>query len=130
MRRIKRAGRSASILMTLILVQINVPVHSVFAVMVETEAVLANQDSQNNRVNVRGFLERQDIKSLLTAYGIDPNEAKERVDSLSDAEVMQITDKIDQLPAGSSFAGTLLYVVIIVILVLLITELLGYTDII
>ena len=130
MRRIKRAGRSASILMTLILVQINIPVHSVFAVMVETEAVLANQDSQNNRVNVRGFLERQDIKSLLTAYGIDPNEAKERVDSLSDAEVMQITDKIDQLPAGSSFAGTLLYVVIVVILVLLITELLGYTDII
>ena len=130
MRRIKRAGRSASILMKLILVQINIPVHSVFAVMVETEAVLANQDSQNNRVNVRGFLERQDIKSLLTAYGIDPNEAKERVDSLSDAEVMQITDKIDQLPAGSSFAGTVVYLVIIILLVLLITELLGYTDII
>ena len=130
MRRIKRAGRSVCILMTFILVQINVPVHSVSAVMVGTEAVLAKQDLQNIRVNVRVFLERQDIQSLLSAYGIDPNEAKVRVDSLSDAEVMQITDKIDQLPAGSSFAGTVVYLVIIILLVLLITELLGYTDII
>jgi len=130
MRQIRRAGRCVSILMTFFLVQINLPVSSVFAAMIGTEAVLVEQDSQNLRVNVRGFLERKEIHSLLTAYGIDANEAKERVDSLSDAEIKQIADKIDQLPAGSSFAGTVVYLMIIILLVLLITEMLGYTDII
>jgi hypothetical protein len=109
----------------------NLPVQSVFAVMVGTETVLVNnQDRQNVRESVRVFLDRKDIQSLLSAGGIDPGEAKKRVDSLSDAEVRQIADKIEQLPAGRSFSGTLVYLAIIALLVLLITEMLGYTDIV
>ena len=55
-------------------------------------------------------------------------EAKARVDSLSDAEVMHIADKIDQLPAGGDFWGTLLFVSIIVFITLLVLEIMGYTD--
>ena len=131
MRRIKRRGWFVSILMTFILLLMNLPVQSVFAVMVGTETVLVNnQDRQNVRESVRVFLDRKDIQSLLSAGGIDPGEAKKRVDSLSDAEVRQIADKIEQLPAGRSFSGTLVYLAIIALLVLLITEMLGYTDIV
>jgi len=131
MRRIKRRGWFVSILMTSILIVMNLPVQSVFAVMVGTETVLVNnQDRQNVRESVRVFLDRKDIQSLLSAGGIDPGEAKKRVDSLSDAEVRQIADKIEQLPAGRSFSGTLVYLAIIALLVLLITEMLGYTDIV
>ena len=130
MRRLKRTGRFVGILMTLILLLINFPVHSVFAVMVETEALRINQNTQNVRENVRAYLDRKEIRSLLSAGGIDPAEAKNRVDSLSNTEVLQIADKIDQLPAGGSFGGTLVYLAIIALLVLLITELLGYTDIV
>jgi hypothetical protein len=131
MRRIRRSGWFVSILMTFILLAINLPAQSVFAVMVGTEAVLANnQDMKNVRESVRAFLDRNEIQSLLSAGGIDPGEAKKRVDSLSDTEVRQIADKIEQLPAGRSFSGTLLYLAIIAVLVLLITEMLGYTDII
>jgi hypothetical protein len=130
MRRLKRTGRFVGILMTLILLLINFPVHSVFAVMVETEALRINQNTQNVRENVRAFLDRKEVQSLLSAGGIDPAEAKNRVDSLSNTEVLQIADKIDQLPAGGSFGGTLVYLAIIALLVLLITELLGYTDIV
>jgi hypothetical protein len=130
MRRLKRTGRFVGILMTLILLLINFPVHSVFAVMVETEALRINQNTQNVRENVRAFLDRKEVQSLLSAGGIDPAEAKNRVDSLSNTEVLQIADKIDQLPAGGSVGGTLVYLAIIALLVLLITELLGYTDIV
>jgi hypothetical protein len=41
---------------------------------------------------------------------------------------MQISDRIDQLPAGGSFWGTVLYLAIIAVIVLLVLELLGYTD--
>lgn len=128
MRRLKRVEKSVSLLMTLLLLLISAPVHSVLAAMVGTEAILVNQDTQNARDQLRSFLDREAVQSQLTARGIDPAEAQARVDSLSDSEVMQISDKIDQLPAGGSFWGTVLYLAIIAVIVLLVLELLGYTD--
>jgi uncharacterized membrane protein len=128
MRRLKRVEKSVSLLMTLLLLLITAPVHSVLAAMVGTEAILVNQDTLNARDRLRSFLDREAVQSQLTARGIDPAEAQARVDSLSDTEVMQIADKIDQLPAGGSFWGTVLYLAIIAVIVLLVLELLGYTD--
>jgi uncharacterized membrane protein len=128
MRRLKRVEKSVSLLMTLLLLLITAPVHSVLAAMVGTEAILVNQDTQNARDRLRSFLDREAVQSQLTARGIDPAEAQARVDSLSDSEVMQISDKIDQLPAGGSFWGTVLYLAIMAVIVLLVLELLGYTD--
>lgn len=128
MRRIKRAHRCVSVLMALLLVLISVPAKSVFAAMVGTQALLMNPDTQNARNHIRAFLERREVQSVLTARGIDPDEAQLRVDSLSDAEVRQIADQIHQLPAGGDFGSTLVYIAIIVLLVLLTMELLGYTD--
>ena len=128
MSRIKRVEKSVSILMALLMVMISAPVSSVFAAMVGTETLLVNQDTSDARDQVRSFLDRQDVQSELTARGIDPAEAKARVDSLSDAEVMQIADKIDGLPAGGDFWGTFLFVVIIVFVTLLVLEIMGYTD--
>jgi hypothetical protein len=128
MRRIKRVEKSVSLLMTLLLLLITAPVPSVLAAMVGTEAILVNQDTLNARDQLRSFLDREDVQSQLTARGIDPAEAQARIDSLSDAEVMQIADKIDQLPAGGSFWGTVLYLAIIAVIVLLVLEMLGYTD--
>ena len=128
MRRIKRVEKSVSILMTLLMVMITVPVSSVFAAMVGTETLLVNQNTLDARGQLRSFLDRKDVQSELTARGIDPAEAKARVDSLSDAEVMQIADKIDGLPAGGDFWGTLVFVTLIILLTLLVLEILGYTD--
>jgi hypothetical protein len=128
MRWIKRVEKSVSLLMTLLLLLITAPVPSVLAAMVGTEAILVNQDTLNARDQLRSFLDREDVQSQLTARGIDPAEAQARIDSLSDAEVMQIADKIDQLPAGGSFWGTVLYLAIIAVIVLLVLEMLGYTD--
>ena len=128
MRRKKRVEKSVSILMTVILVMITAPVPSVFAAMVGTEAILVNPDTLNARDQLRSFLDRHEVQSQLAARGIDPAEAKARIDSLSDAEVMQIADKIDGLPAGGDFWGTFLFVVIIIFVTLLVLEIMGYTD--
>ena len=128
MRRIKRIEQSVSILVTLILVMIAVPVPSILAAMVGTEAILVNQDTGNARDRLRSFLDRKDVQSRLTALGINPTEARARSDSLSDVEVRQIAGKIDQLPAAGDFGGTALYLAIIAFVVLVVLELLGYTD--
>ena len=66
---------------------------------------------------------------MLIAGGIDPLEAKDRVNSLSDAEVQTIAAKIDELPAGGSAVGALIVIIVVAFLVLLITDMLGLTNI-
>jgi hypothetical protein len=128
MGRIKNGVKFVSILMTLILVMISAPVPSIFAAMVATDAVLVDQDTLKARDQLRSFLTREDVQCYLTTRGIDPAEAQARIDSLSDIEIRQIADQIDRLPAGGSFWGTVLFLSIIAFLVLVVLELLGYTD--
>ena len=128
MRRIKRVEKSVSILMAVLMLMISAPVSSVFAAMIGTEALLVNPDTSDARDQLRSFLDRKEVQAELTARGIDPAEAKARVDSLSDAEVMQIADKIDGLPAGGDFWGTFVFVLVIIFVTLLVLEVLGYTD--
>ena len=63
------------------------------------------------------------------AQGIDPLEAMARVDSLTDAEARQIADQIEELPAGGGFFVTFLIVVGVIVIILAITDALGYTNV-
>ena len=128
MRRRKKVLKSVSILMALFLFMVSAPFGSVFAAMVATEALLENQTAAGARDQLRSFLDREDVQSVLTDRGIDPAEAKARVDTLSDAELLQIAENIDGLPAGGDFWGTFVFVVIIILLTLLVLEIMGYTD--
>jgi hypothetical protein len=56
-------------------------------------------------------------------------EAKSRIDSLSDAEAVNAADRFDQLPAGSGVLETILIVSFLVFLILLITDIAGYTNV-
>jgi hypothetical protein len=105
------------------------PVEPIFAAMVKTETVLPGEETLMAREKVRAFLDRKDVQAALTARGITPLEAKARVDSLSDAEVKKIAAKIDQLPSGGDAFGFLVVAALVFFLVLLITDMLGLTDI-
>ncbi len=96
------------------------------AAMVSTQAAVSAQQLEDQRDRIRALFQRDDVRQALIQQGVDPAQAQQRVDQLTDAEVQQIAGKIDELPAG---AGAL-EVVLIVVLVLVITELLGYTDIV
>jgi hypothetical protein len=66
---------------------------------------------------------RQDVRSAIVSRGVDPREADARLDSLTDAEVIQLADQIDQLPAAGGAIGFIIGVLVIVILVLVIIRL-------
>jgi hypothetical protein len=119
--------------MTLTMIFMTMPLQTVCAAMVGTETVLTTTQTQNARENLIRFLEREDVEAAMTAQGINPLEAKARVGSLSDTEIMRIADKIadkmDQLPAGGDGLGLLVVAALIVFLVLLFTDIAGYTDV-
>jgi hypothetical protein len=129
MNQIRCSARYVSFFMTLTMVFFTMPLQTVCAAMVGTETMLTTAQTQNARENLIRFLEREDLKAAMTAQGIPSIEAKARVGSLSDAQVMRIADKMDQLPAGGDGLGILVGAALIVFLVLLFTDIAGYTDV-
>jgi hypothetical protein len=125
----RRFARYVCYFVTMTMLLMSLPVQTVQAAMVRTETVLTLSTVNNVRENLNQFLKREDVKAIMTAQGISPIEAKARVDSLSDAEIIQIADKMDQLPAGGSAFGVIIGAAVIIFIVLLITDILGYTDI-
>lgn len=78
------------------------------------------------RDRVKSFLDRAEMRARMQALGVSPQAARDRVDALGDEEVAALADRLDQLPAGGS---DLLAVALIVFLVLLLTDILGYTKV-
>jgi hypothetical protein len=115
--------------MTLTMIFITLPLQTVCAAMVGTETVFTTAQTQTARETLIRFLEREDVEAVMTSQGINPLEAKARVDSLSDAEVMRIAKNMDQLPAGGDAFGAVVVTLLIVFLVLLFTDIAGYTNV-
>lgn len=69
--------------------------------------------------------QREWIQQQLIQGGVEENLALKRVAAMTDAQIAQVHQRIDEMPAG----GTGAELIIIVALVLVITELMGYTDI-
>lgn len=95
------------------------------AALVGTETVISQQQVQDNRTRLNEVLQRDDLTAKLQAAGVSPADVQARVDLLSDQEVATLVDQFDQLPAGGDFLG----VAVFIFVVLLITDILGYTDI-
>ena len=118
-----------SLFMAIIMLLIATPYQPLLAAMVPTEAIIYKNTAQDARDHLKTLISRNDIKDALISQGIDPDEAKARIDSLSDSEAIAAAEKIKQLPAGGDALGALIGAVLIVFLVLLITDILGFTDV-
>lgn len=102
---------------------VTLPLQTAQAGMVATEQVATRNDPQ--RARVIGLLEREDVRAALERRGVDVAEAKHRVAAMTDEEVAQIAGKLDEVPAG----GDILGVIVFIFLVLLITDILGFTKV-
>ena len=129
MKVIRQRLKPISIFAALFMLMISGPVQSAFAAMIPTETVLESSQGQEARTRIKQVLAREDVRQGLIEQGIDPLEANARIDSLSDAEALAVADKLDQLPAGSGALEAVLIVALIVFLTLLVTDIMGYTDI-
>lgn len=93
--------------------------------VIGTEAAILSQERAERIERIQSVLSRDSVQQQLERLGVDPADAKARVASLSDAELLALDERMKELPAG---AGAL-EVLGIVLLVLLVLELVGVTDI-
>ena len=129
MRTIRQSAKLVSLLLTICMLLALVPCKSALAGMIGTETVLDIARGQEARDYLDRIFAREDVQTALIAQGIDPLEAKARVDSLSDAEVIALADQIDKQVAGGNAVGIIVGAALFIFIVLLITDILGLTDI-
>lgn len=93
--------------------------------IISTEAALQLEERAERIERIHSVLARDSVQEQLVRFGVDPADAEQRVASLSDSELQVLEQRMNELPAG---AGAL-EVLGIVLLVLLVLELVGVTDI-
>jgi hypothetical protein len=120
---IRKKVQPVAILMIILTMLLSVPYQAAFAALVETETMLDMSRGQEARETLKQFMARKDVRSAIVSQGVDPLEADARLASLSDAEIIQLADQIDKLPAGGDVLGLLIAVLVIVVLVLVIMRL-------
>jgi hypothetical protein len=74
------------------------------AEIVDTDAMAAPSQAEMDRAKVQTFLDRANVKERLQAMGLSGLAARDRVASLSDAEVHSLAQRIDSMPAGGALS--------------------------
>jgi hypothetical protein len=90
--------------------------------IVGTEALL---HEESNRSAIETFMAREDVRKQLGLLGVDPAQASLRAANLTDLEAQAMAERIGSMPAGGDVASAIVFV----FLVLLVTDLLGLTDV-
>ena len=127
---LKKMIKPVSLFLILSFLPFNFTVQTAQAQMVGTSTVIAAQKQDANRERVVAFLNRDDVQQAMMQRGVDAAEAQQRVASLSDAELSNISQAMEQLPAGGDGGvGTIIGALVFIFIVLLITDLVGLTHV-
>ena len=125
MEQLRRLTQPVAHLVVLGMLALSLHLPAANAALVGTEAVVSAAQAQQDRERVLSTLNRDDVKAQLVARGVDPAQVQTRLESLTDEEVQTLAANMDQLPAGGDGLGLLVFLFI----VLLITDILGFTNI-
>jgi hypothetical protein len=93
--------------------------------IIGTDDALSAQSASASRDTLDRFLARDDVRQGLMNQGVDPEAARARVSALTDLEVADLAGRVDKAPAG----GEILGILFTVFLVLLFTDILGWTKV-
>lgn len=114
-----RISKKLTIVLTLVLASLFVGLPAQ-AGMLGTAEMLDMNSPSSEIATQRGWIQQQ-----LEANGVGTADAVLRVASLSDQQVEQVHQRFEEMPAGAGALGAVVFVA----LVLMITDLVGYTDV-
>ena len=129
MRSTSKGFQFTAIIMTVLMFVIAGPYQAALAALIPTEAAIDSANATKARENIKSFLSRQDAQDCLIAKGINPEEARARIDSLADAEALMVSKHVEYMPAGGNAVGIIVGAILLVFIILLITDLAGLTDV-
>ena len=96
-----------------------------YSAMVDNQQLLQQANHELSIQEISSLLEQGNVQDRLIAMGVDPQVASERIQSMTAAELAELQVKLEELPAGEGVLGA----VLVVFIVLVITDMLGATDV-
>ena len=127
----RRISKLLAAPMAAVMFLVSVPIGAASAGLIPTDRVVERGAVEADRAakRTRNLLQRDDVRAQLIGLGVDPAMAVSRAAGLSDTEIRDIAGRLDQLPAGQDVFGAVLGTALIIFLILLITDILGLTDV-
>jgi hypothetical protein len=95
------------------------------AAMIGNQQIISQHQSQQTRDSLQQLFAQQAARQQLQAWGVSPDQIKNRIDSLTDTELARINQQVNDLNAGGNILGILL----VIFIVFIITDVIGATDI-
>jgi hypothetical protein len=95
------------------------------AAMIGNQQIINQGQSHQSRDDLQQLFAQEAARQQLQAWGVNPDQIKIRIDSLTDAELAQINQQVNDLQAGGGVLGILL----VIFIVFIITDVIGATDI-
>lgn len=122
-KKLLRTPVTLTMIVSMLLLGVQTPA---MADIVGTQELTMQVELQLQRDDVRNLIARDDVRAALLGYGVNPADVDTRIDNLTSGELLQIQDQLAVLPAGGNGA---LGVVLAIILIFVLLDLLGATDV-
>ncbi len=124
---LQKLKQFTALLLAICLLNVSVPafVSSAHADAISTAELRASLSIAEKRDAIRTSLAREDVRTALLERGVNEAQIESRIDNMSDAEVLQMHEQIDKLPAGEGLLGT----VIALLVIFMLLDIGGVTDI-
>lgn len=95
------------------------------AAMVSSQQIIYAAEQNDGRQSLLQTLKREQVQQQLLSLGVNPADVEARIQHMSHAEIAQLNQHIEQLPAGSGVLGA----VLLIFIVFVVTDVIGATDV-
>ena len=94
------------------------------AAVFSSEQVIANQQFHFNKQQVLSYVDSAEVQNKLIELGVSPADAKQRIANMTAEELNALNSQMNEMPAGG-----IVGVVVTVLVVVVVTDLMGLTDV-
>lgn len=95
------------------------------ASMVGTHEVIAEEQLNVDRVQLKSMLDDQAVQDKLASMGVSPEQVEQRINSLTADELAYFNTQLDEAPAGAGVLG----VIVLFLVIFIITDMLCATNV-
>lgn len=85
--------------------------------MISTMDFVQQIDAQAAQKKINDYISQDEVKKALSAHGLTAEEVSQRLASLSEKEISDLAQQVDQARAGGDILVTVLLVVLIIFLI-------------
>lgn len=89
-----------------------------------SDHVIATQQYQYNKRQVLAFVDTAEVQQKLQSLGVSPADAKQRIASMTSAELEAFNSQLNDMPAGG-----IVNTIVTVLVVVAVLDLMGITDV-